>query len=578
MATPPGREPLVIPWLSLGSALVASLHLTPGLVPHTAHADSGKTVKYVRSAQAAFEAFRRARLPRGESHGGECDVRIGRFCYWRGDESEEDAPPEAPAIIERRTSLIHTLDSVATLLPGDGWVTGQLVRYLVEADRTEDALAAANRCRADAWWCAALGGYAAHVGGRYSVADSLYEISLATMPSGQRCEWMDIRELVADDLGGALESADCGGRESLMRRIFWLGAPMWSISETDLFTEHLARRTRTRIAERAASPDGVWWANDIRELVMRYGWSRWFSRNDPAFGSTLDATITGHDRGQPYYFLPTRRTIDGGPTVPPEWSLDDPRATSGYSPSYARSLHEIKGQIASFRRGDSALVVAAWDVRTDSTLVGRELDAALVFAGRDSVVGMSASAKRRAVGHIEAITRIDSGWVSLELLGREDRRAGRMRVGLVHRAESGRVALSDLLLYTPTDAPVYDLPTASDSALGGNTVPFSRALGVFWETYGLAPQSENIRFELTVEQIEIGWLQRTAERLRFTDPTTATHVQWQEIPRATNGFVGRGVRIDLSRLRSGKYRMTVRVTTEDGAAATATREIEVRDR
>jgi hypothetical protein len=87
-----------------------------------------------------------------------------------------------------------------------------------------------------------------------------------------------------------------------------------------------------------------------------------------------------------------------------------------------------------------------------------------------------------------------------------------------------------------------------------------------------------VRFALTVEQIEIGWLQRTAARLRFADPTTATRVQWQEVPRTTNGLAGRGVRVDLSRLRSGKYRLELRATTEDGATATAIREIEVRDR
>lgn len=564
--------------LSLGSLLVATVNLTNRPAPHFARVDSGKTVKYVRSAQAAFEAFRRTHLPRGESHGGECDVRIGRYCYWRGDESEEDAPPEAPAIIARRLSLIRTLDSVAALLPGDGWIAGQRVRYLVEAERTDDALTAAGQCRAERWWCAALGGYAAHVGGRFDAADSLYEIALEAMSPAQRCDWMDIRALVADDLERVFNGDDCTARERVARRVFWLGAPLWSMSETDLLTEHLARRTRTRISERAASPDGVWWADDIRELVIRYGWSRWFSRNDPAFGSTLDAQITGHDRGQPYYFLPTRRAIDDGPAAPLEWSLENPRATSGYSPSYARSLHEMGGQIASFRRGDSTLVVAAWDVRKDSTLVGRELDAALVIAGRDSVAGMSKSSRERAVGHIETTTLVDTGWASLELLAHEDRRAGRMRIGLARHADSGRVALSDLLLYTPTEAPVYDLAAARDDALGSKTVPFSRALGVFWETYGLAPQGESVRFELTVEQIEIGWLQRTAERLRFSDPTTATRVQWREVPQATNGVVGRGVRIDLSRLRSGKYRMDLRLETDDGATATATREIELRDR
>jgi hypothetical protein len=562
---------------SLAVALVLAAHDPAQGRTTGVRADSVKTFKYVRSAQASFELFRRARLPRGESHGGgDCDVRIGRFCYWRGEDDDQEPPPEAPAIVDRRNSLIHLLDSAASLLPGDEWIAGQRVRYLVEAGRTDDALSAAGQCRADAWWCAALGGYAAHVGGRFAIADSLYEIALDAMPADQRCRWMDIRDVVEHDLDGAVKHGDCAAREATARRIFWLGAPLWSVSETDLLTEHLARLTQTRIAERAMSPDGVGWADDVRALVIRYGWSRWFTRNDPSYGSMLEPQIIGHDKGMPYYFLPSREIL-AEPTPEPEWNLDDDRAASGYAPSFARSLHQIDSQIATFRRGDSTLVVAAWDVRADSTLVGRELDAAVVVATPTEVRTVARGATR-AVGHLQAVARVDSGWVSIELLSREDRRAGRSRVGLAPKPPAGRVALSDLLLYVPTDAPISDLGAASDSALGTSVVPFSRALGVFWETYGLAPLGEHARFSLIVEQIEIGWMQRAAERLGFSDPTTATRVQWEEFARPTEGIAGRGVRVDLSRLRSGTYRMALTVTTDDGATATATRDVQVRDR
>lgn len=569
--------------LSLGTALAVGFHLIQGplvvtLTAGRAPVDSGKTVKYVRSAQASFEAFRRARLPRGESHGGDCDVHIGRFCYWRGDEDEDDAPPEQPAVKASRATLIHTLDSAAAILPGDPWIAGQRIRYLVEAERTDEALAAAQQCRAEAWWCASLGGYAAHVGARFSTADSLYEIALDAMSEAQRCRWMDIRDLVDNDLERALKSADCAGREALTRKIFWLGAPLWSVSQTDLLTEHLSRMVQTRIAERAASADGAAWADDIRALVMRYGWSRWFTRNDPAFGMSMDAQITGHDKGMPYYFLPTRRTLEEGPDAKSTWTLDDARAASGYSPSFAKTVHELTSQVATFRRHDSTLVLAAWDVRRDSTLVGRELDAALVLASPSAVQTMSTSAKQRAVGHIETTAVLDSGWLSLELIAPEDRHAGRARIGVGPRPSSGRIALSDLLLYAPTEAPVTALAAVIDSTLGNAVAPYSRALGVFWETYGFAPQGENAHFSLSVEQIEIGWMQRAAERLRFSDPTTATRIQWQEFSRVADGVAGRGVRVDLSRLRAGKYRLELTITADDGATATASRDIEVRDR
>jgi hypothetical protein len=52
---------------------------------------------------------------------------------------------------------------------------------------------------------------------------------------------------------------------------------LYSVSNSDLFTEHLARVTRARIAEHSAGPDGEAWADDQRELMVRYGWPRWYS-------------------------------------------------------------------------------------------------------------------------------------------------------------------------------------------------------------------------------------------------------------------------------------------------------------
>jgi hypothetical protein len=564
---------------SLGSALLAALQLAVGLGdPRPARPDSAKTVKYVRSAQASFESYRRFRLPYRESESPDhCDARIGRYCYWREEEpQDENGPePESPLIHDRRAALIRVLDSAARILPGDPWIAGQRVRYLVEAERTDDALAAAAECRADAWWCASLGGYAAHVAARFDVADSLFERALDTMPAQQRCKWTDIHDIVEDDLANRLKKQSCAEREAMARRIYWLGSPLWSVSETDQLTEHFARLTRALIVERSASPEGMSFANDMRALVIRYGWSRWFTRGDPLLGTQYDVPVTGHDGGTAYYFLPSARMLNAGPSAPLDWRLDYSRAISGYAPSYARSLHEIRGQVASFRRGDSTLVVGAWDVRDDSTLVGRELNAGLVLAAPGKIETVSRAANQRAVGHIQATALIDSGWISLELLAPTEHRAGRMRVGLPRRS-TGRITLSDLLFYAPIEGSPDSLAAVRDSALARDVAPLSGVVGVFSEAYGLAPQGEHLRFSLALQQIDIGWRQRAAERLGISDPTSAIHIQWQETARVTNGISARGRRVDLSRIRSGRYRMQLRVTADDGSTATATREIEVR--
>src|SRR6185503_18927618 len=105
-----------------------------------------------------------------------------------------------------------------------------------------------------------------------------------------------------------------------------------------------------------------------------------------------------------------------------------------------------------------------------------------------------------------------------------------------------------------------------------NAVPASRPLGVYWETYGLRPTGEPVHFTLTVEQVGVSWLRHVAERLRFADPTSALRIQWQEVPLQQDGIAGRGVRVDLSRLRSGRYRVELSVSTGDDAKAITVRE------
>jgi hypothetical protein len=258
-----------------------------------------------------------------------------------------------------------------------------------------------------------------------------------------------------------------------------------------------------------------------------------------------------------------------------DWHMDDTRALTGYAPSYARSFHELPSQIATFRRGDSTLVVAAWDARRDTTLLGRNVDAALVLAADGEQRGVMRRTGAGVRGSLSTIGVLDSGIVSLELLADHDRRAARTRVGVTARA-GGRVALSDLLLYASSAAAPAGLDAVVDSALASDVVPDHRTLGVYWETYGLNPTGEPVRFTLTVEQIGIGWLRRTAEQLRLADATRGLRIQWEEVPLQLNGVASRGIRIDLSRLRAGRYRMRLTASVSGEASQLAERMVEVR--
>src|SRR5690348_14402883 len=265
--------------------------------------DSTHVRRSVESAQRSFEVYRRNHLPiRAGDGGGPCDVRIGRYCYWRGDDSDEAPKPDESADVRsRRNDLIARLDSAATELPGDPWIAGQFTRYLTEAGRVDDAIRFATlRCGAGPAWCAALAGYAAHSAKRFSAADSLFGVALAAMSPPERCRWLDIGMLLDGPLADRFDRLPCDARDSLSRRLLELGAPLYSVSTTDLLTEHLTRYTLARIAEHSAMPDGETWGDDERELVIRYGWPQWYSRGLPRIQMEERASITGHDAGMPY--------------------------------------------------------------------------------------------------------------------------------------------------------------------------------------------------------------------------------------------------------------------------------------
>jgi hypothetical protein len=544
-------------------------------------ADSVRIVRSVRSAQSSFESFRRGRLPVRDRASGPCDIRVGRYCYWRGDEDDgEDveAPPEEPGPIrERRDELIRQLDAATESLAGDAWLAGQHVRYLVEAGRTDDALRFAARCKAGTSWCAMLAGYAAHSASRFAVADSAFRSALVLMEPTERCRWLDVSDLLDDELADRFKKTDCDGREAFVRHTFRLGSPMFSISETDLFTEHLARMTRARIAEHAATPDGEPWADDEHELMVRYGWPQWYSRSNLPFGSqAIRSPVTGHDGGMPYDYLPKLHAIEHlDATSDDDWTLDDPRATTGYAPSYARTMHALPNQIATFRRGDSTLVAAAWDARKDTTLLGRDIDAALVLVGVDDTRGIARSSHVRAADRLSVTGVLDSGMVSLELLAPKERRAARAHVGIRARTTSG-VALSDILLFVPTDSAANRLDAAMATMLASNVVSGVRRVGAYWELYGVPEESGPVHYVMRVEQFGVGWLQRAKERLHLDDPSTGLRIQWDEVPEKHDGIAGRGVRLDLSNLRPGKYHIELSVTRGGEPPVVSARDVEVR--
>jgi len=557
---------------------LTSQETRPALTP----ADSARAVKEARNAQASFEYTRRAYLPWGSARPSSgCDGIIGRICYW-SDESDDvsHAPPESQRIVDARQKLIDALSDARQDAPGDDWINGQLVRYLAEAGgRDDEAVAAAHSCRATRTWCAALLGYALHVKGDFAAADSAFHDALAAMPNEERCRWEDVRLLVDDDLADRLKKLGCERRDSLAARIWWLGTPFYLIGTNDLRTEHFARMVRARMEERARSTMGLAWGDDLREVLIRYGWDIWYNREQSS--SMMYATeprVAGHPPWPSFDFFASNEAVDSMTTVRSDaWSLRARDARARYAPKYVKSLRPLPHQLAVFHRGDSALVIAAFDVTGDTALARGSLTAGLFLT--DGPGSLWGAEHRDTINARAAVLRARAPWkplmASVELLAPEQHAAARARYGVSLPNIAGRVTVSDLLLYSGGESTPKRLEDAVTHAIATTRVSASKPLGLFWETYGIRPDGEVLSVALTIEETSAPFMRRAARVLHLSDKGSPLRVQWQEVPDRETRIASRAVAVDLGRLTPGKYRVRLTVTAAGEAPATATREIEI---
>ncbi len=570
--------PLLPPLLSLGLALQLTSADGQAGRAEVSERDSIRALRAARRAQDDFERIRRWSSPRTfDAPPAPCqDQVIGRICHWYGDTAETLRPEEPDRIVRARGELLDELARSASVVSGDDWVAGQRVRYLVESGNVDAAVALGRECRATAWWCDALLGFALHAAQRYEAADSAFSSALARMPDDERCDWEDLSVLLDGRARREYHERSCADRRAENERIWWLADPFYAVPGNDRRTEHFARLTMSRMQEQAWNAHQLSWGDDLEEVTVRYGWSTWFTRGYGPIYAPFREPITGMSRTPAYHFVPDVDVLDDPRAATDGWSISGlvrGRSTREYyAPEYAVSVSELEAHGELFRRGDSVLVVTTYDASDASKLAGLDLDAALALSpgpGEPPQIAWERQAARRGV--LTARVQWRSMLMSMELVSSSAHRAARAREWLGNDTSA---ITSGLLLFADSAGTPATLEEALPHLLTRAELPEGHKIGLYWETAGAAA-GDTLLVSLGVSRDKRGGLPRLAQKLGLAREWTPIRMSWAEPVLREGAVVGRSLVLDLSGLERGSYVVEVRATTVGGETVTASRRIEI---
>lgn len=562
--------------------------------------DSARAVARARSLQARFERRRFRDLPHARGGGRRCQVVIGRLCVWHGD--EPDPLPEEPAAIGRaRAQLLADLAAVHARIPGDRWIFGQRVRYLLEAGRGAEAARLARACGlADAWRCDAYLGLVLHEAGDVQAAEAAFRTALDDMPPETAAAWTDPAPILDADLRGWLEAQPDSAAAAA--HLWALADPLLLARGNDRWAGHMSRHVYAMSAERSFSPYQMRWGDDLARVVVRYGWPVAWGRTWPS-GGQATASAVGYDAPGVRRTLPPRAVLEPGLASIVPWP-PPPRSEGGqsmYVPPRVDSVDALIGQIGRFWRRDGVLVAAAAQAPSPAPASG-EGGRGLVGggggheSGRDGPSRVSRPAGAPPASALAGLFVVRNGetvlesWTaarpghavrlsglappkgvavaSLETWIPAERAAHRLRAGLaLPQLMPGTLAVSDLLLLEPGAAP----ENARQAVLAMRTRTAGEdfgALDVAFEVYGLADRSDVVSLAAWVEGRE-GALARLARRLGLRGARRIASVRWTEHVPPGADHLFRTIRIRLPRLAPDEYRLNVEVAARGGLPARA---------
>jgi hypothetical protein len=254
-----------------------------------------------------------------------------------------------------------------------------------------------------------------------------------------------------------------------------------------------------------------------------------------------------------------------------DWSLHDPYAFE-FITGWNSPMEELEYQLAYFRRGNSALIVAASDMRSDSALRDLSPLAALFMQKDFDQPALHTEKIVKGIARFSMSAPPESTLASIEVIATNGT-SGRVRFATgPQEMPEQRVSLSDVLLIERTPNLPKTLVQAESLSLGRTRVPFASTVGLFWEMYGLA-NSEAPHMSMVVTHGRNSFLGNLFGGSNRED-TLATTI-WNEPPVAGNAIESRSIGLDLRSLPGGTYTLSLTMELPGQAPVTSKRTVAV---
>ena len=282
-----------------------------------------------------------------------------------------------------------------------------------------------------------------------------------------------------------------------------------------------------------------------------------------------------------FRFIPPGFALgDATQTDSAPWRAQEAPAIARYAPDYAKKIVPLDHQQAVFKRGDSALVVLAYDTRGNGAIGEGKISAGLVvLSGRSSYRDHS-TVREGAAPTGTLMVRAPWGplLMSAEVAATGPKVIARARYGIGPlRGAPQRVFLSDVLLFRPSASVPTSAETAAPFALTSERLRASDKLGVYWEAYGTDPGGEAMKISVVVlrETGEPGILRRMVGALAPTRDATPVRITVNDQSARGSTTTPRALELDISTLDTGTYIVQLEVEMAGGLTSRTERRVSI---